>query len=217
VEGEAGAGPGDREPEAAPALRASDAERERTVARLRVAGGEGRLTLDELAQRVEAAYGARTDAQLAELVADLPAAPGTAAPPADERRHEWLVSIIGGADRRGRWRVAPRITSVELIGGADLDFTEGAILESPDVEITAWTLIGGPDIRVPDGVEVELSGFALIGGHDVKRDAGPTHPGAPRIRVRAYTLLGGADIKGPRKPRRRRRPPEPDPPAPPGS
>jgi hypothetical protein len=188
--------------------RASDAEREATVARLRTAGGEGRLTLDELADRVTAAYEARTGGELEALTADLPAtAPGTASP-SGEPRHEWMVSIIGGADRRGRWRVAPRITTVDLIGGTDLDFTEGAIVESPEVEITSWTLIGGSDIRVPDGVEVELSGFALIGGHDVKRDATAPPPGAPRIRVRAYTLIGGADVKGPRRPRRRGRPAE---------
>jgi Domain of unknown function (DUF1707) len=43
-----------------PELRVSDAEREATVVRLREAGGEGRLTLEELAERVEAADAART-------------------------------------------------------------------------------------------------------------------------------------------------------------
>jgi hypothetical protein len=203
VEGAGGPGPGEAGREAAPALRASDAEREAAVARLRTAGGEGRLTLDELADRVTAAYQARTGGELGALVSDLPAPAPQAAPPAGEPRHDWMVSIIGGANRRGRWRVAPRITTVELIGGADLDLTEGAIVESPETEITTWTLIGGPDIRVPDGVEVELSGFALLGGHDDKRDAAEPPPGAPRIRVRAFTLIGGADVKGPRRPRGR--------------
>jgi hypothetical protein len=36
-----------------PELRVSDADREATVVRLREAGGEGRLTLEELAERVE--------------------------------------------------------------------------------------------------------------------------------------------------------------------
>jgi Domain of unknown function (DUF1707) len=40
-------------------VRASDAEREATVVRLRDAAAEGRLTLEELAERVEAADGAR--------------------------------------------------------------------------------------------------------------------------------------------------------------
>jgi hypothetical protein len=52
--------------------RASDAEREDTVERLRDAAGEGRLNLDELADRAGAAYSATTRSELALLVEDLP-------------------------------------------------------------------------------------------------------------------------------------------------
>jgi hypothetical protein len=55
-----------------PELRAADADRERVAERLRTAAGEGRLSADELEQRVEAALGARTYAELDALVADLP-------------------------------------------------------------------------------------------------------------------------------------------------
>ena len=67
-------------------LRASDADRDRVAERLRSAAGEGRLSSDELEERLEAAFAARTDAELAPLTADLPA------PPAHVR--------VG----RGRWR-----------------------------------------------------------------------------------------------------------------
>ena len=53
-------------------LRASDADRERTAERLRLASGEGRLTAEELEERLERAFGARTDTELEPLVADLP-------------------------------------------------------------------------------------------------------------------------------------------------
>jgi hypothetical protein len=53
-------------------LRASDADRERTVAALRDHGGAGRLDVDELDERTEAALRARTLAELDALVADLP-------------------------------------------------------------------------------------------------------------------------------------------------
>ncbi len=56
-----------------PDLRVSDADRERVAERLRDAAGEGRLTIDELDERVESAYAARTAAELAELTTDLPA------------------------------------------------------------------------------------------------------------------------------------------------
>jgi hypothetical protein len=54
------------------AVRASDAEREQTVALLQRSFADGRLTQAELEERVGAAYAARTRAQLRDLTADLP-------------------------------------------------------------------------------------------------------------------------------------------------
>ena len=56
------------------AVRASDAEREHTVALLQRSFADGRLTQAELEERAGAAYAARTRAQLSDLTADLPAA-----------------------------------------------------------------------------------------------------------------------------------------------
>jgi hypothetical protein len=56
------------------AVRASDAEREQTVAVLQHSFADGRLTQAELEERAGAAYQARTRAQLRDLTADLPAA-----------------------------------------------------------------------------------------------------------------------------------------------
>jgi hypothetical protein len=56
------------------AVRASDAEREQTVALLQRSFADGRLTQAELEERAGAAYAARTRAQLSDLTADLPAA-----------------------------------------------------------------------------------------------------------------------------------------------
>jgi uncharacterized membrane protein YccC len=61
-----------------PALRASDHERDLTVAQLREHYGAGRISSDELDERSDAAFGARTVAELQALLADLPALP---APP----------------------------------------------------------------------------------------------------------------------------------------
>ena len=61
-------------------LRVSDADRDRVAERLRAAAGEGRLTSDELEERLESAFSARTGAELEPLVADLPAPARAAAP-----------------------------------------------------------------------------------------------------------------------------------------
>lgn len=55
-------------------LRASDADRELAAEMLRQAAGDGRLTPDELDQRLEAIHVAKTYAELEKLTEDLPAA-----------------------------------------------------------------------------------------------------------------------------------------------
>ena len=56
-------------------LRASDAEREQVIDLLRRHAGEGRITADELSERIDAVYAARTVGELLGPLADLPAEP----------------------------------------------------------------------------------------------------------------------------------------------
>jgi Domain of unknown function (DUF1707)/Cell wall-active antibiotics response 4TMS YvqF len=182
---ESGAGP--------PAIRASDAEREAVVARLQTAAGDGRLALEELADRLERALAAATRSELEVLTADLPEQAAEALPAAKSRR--WIVGIMGGGDHAGRWRIASRCTVVNVMGGADLDLT-GAVVEGPETEIQVFSLMGGSEIVVPDGVHVELSGFAFMGGNGLRLEDAPSPPpGAPVVRVRAYSIMGGTDVK----------------------
>jgi hypothetical protein len=174
-----------------PQLRVSDAEREAAVARLRQAGGEGRLTFEELADRVGRADTARTRADLDALVADLPATRPEAAPAARKERR-WVVAVMGGAERKGEWRPARHTNVVTVMGGAALDL-RNARIDGPELEITAVTVMGGIEVIVPEGVQVEVTGFALLGGNTAPRP-GPISPGAPVVRVRAYSFMGGIGV-----------------------
>ena len=98
------------------AQRASDTDRERPAEHLRRAGGDGRLTLDELDDRVTRAYEARTRVELEALLHDVEVrgplvtrseADGLAVRPG-EGGSRWVVAIMGGAMRTGRWRIATR-------------------------------------------------------------------------------------------------------------
>jgi Domain of unknown function (DUF1707) len=80
-------------------VRASDAEREATVVRLRDSAGEGRLSLEELAERVEAADGALTRADLASLVSDLPVQSTRAQPAAQGRAARGRPRAAAGRTR----------------------------------------------------------------------------------------------------------------------
>jgi hypothetical protein len=174
-----------------PAVRASDAEREQTVALLRDATAEGRLTLDEFSQRIEAAYAAKTRDELETLTTDLPA---TVAVPASRRSpRSFTISIFGGSDRKGRWRVARRHWVLSLFGGSDLDLRE-ASLEGGEATISIVDVFGGTDVYVPEGIEVDFSGFGLFGGTDEHGRELPARPGAPVLHVRAFCLFGGTDL-----------------------
>lgn len=76
-------------------MRASDADRQRVVGVLQRHAEAGRLTLEEFSERVEAAYAARTLADLAALVADLPAEPGTARPAVSDGDRQLIVAFAG--------------------------------------------------------------------------------------------------------------------------
>jgi len=187
-------------PDRVPALRVSDAEREAVVVRLREAAGEGRLTFEELAERTELAYAARTEAELERLADDLPA---TATAPAVARSQaldagpegaDWVLAVMGSSERKGRWRVRNRTQVVALMGGVDLDLRQ-AELPVGEVTITAWAIMGGVEVRVPEGVRVELGGFALMGGNASQGAAEAPPPGAPVVRVRAFSLMGGVDVR----------------------
>jgi hypothetical protein len=77
------------------AVRASDVDRERVAERLRQAAGEGRLLTEELEERLEASFSARTYGQLDAIVADLPGPRLT--PSASPRRHTWVRPALARA------------------------------------------------------------------------------------------------------------------------
>jgi hypothetical protein len=95
-------------------LRASDAEREQAVARLREASAEGRLTLDELVARTGVALEARTRGDLERVTADLPAA-AAVRPPA-RTRPRLVLAVFAPVHRRNRWRLCRQTFVVSLFG-----------------------------------------------------------------------------------------------------
>jgi Domain of unknown function (DUF1707)/Cell wall-active antibiotics response 4TMS YvqF len=193
--------------------RASDSEREDAVAHLREAAAEGRLDVEELVDRIDAAYAATTREELAPLTADLPAPTGAVFGPPERRATSFLLSTFGGSDRAGRWRVAEHLRVVNIFGGADLDLRE-ATLAAPEVHITVISIFGGSDIVVPEGVHAELSSFAIFGGDDLKLGGSEPLPGAPVVHVRCVSIFGGTDVMTKRGRAKRRLPGLPPPPPP---
>jgi len=192
-----------------PELRASDEDRERTAETLRRAAGEGRLTMDELEERLHSTYEARTHRDLEGLTRDVVQTGDGRAPRrvpvrrGDDGAH-WLISVMSGRDRKGRWRVGRRCNVINIMGGSDLDLND-AELADDYVELTVFSLMGGADIRVPDGLNVEVSEFAFMGGNSVRLGDELPDPGGPVLRLRLLSIMGGTDVKRGRKLSKRER------------
>ena len=210
-------GPGQQ---AAPALRASDADRERVTELLSEHAALGRLTVEELGERVDSALAAVTRPELDALLADLPGegVPAARGPSQPQRRpSERTIAIMSGAEKKGRWRAEGTHTAIAIMGGIELDLRKAEIV-GHQLEITAFALWGGIEIIVPEGISVDVSSVPLMGGIDANLPDVPLLPGAPHIRVRAIAIMGGIEVKA--KPRKRGQlhaPPAPPvpPPAPP--
>ncbi|MFY0409126.1 DUF1707 SHOCT-like domain-containing protein [Solicola sp. PLA-1-18] len=142
-------------------LRASDADREAVVEILRDAAGEGRLSFEEMDERQDAAYAARTYAELEPLVADLPDAelPWADAPRAMvplAPRDEPLVLTAGGTNqaRRGRWAVPARVVLNPQVSSIVLDFRH-ATCPHRVVAVEVHGGVGNVTLVVPDGWGVD--------------------------------------------------------------
>jgi hypothetical protein len=169
-------------------VRASDAERDACVEQLRDAAGEGRLTFEELADRIDAASKAVTRGELVRLTADLPSAL-----PAVSSHDASMTRMMGDIKRSGAWVVPAECTFRSYFGNVKLDLRD-ARMTAPETRIHAFAGFGNVDILVPEGVHVDVRAQARLG--KLKHEAGaPPAPGAPRIVLTGGTGLGDVKIR----------------------
>ena len=149
-------------PDDVPDLRASHADRDRAVDALRVAGGEGRLSAEELDTRLESALSAQTLGELARLTADLPIAPAATG------RGVLVVEQHGGrCVRDGRWAVPARIELRTRECRVTLDFTHAVITSNvlrieTDMVHGKLFIVGSPGIVIDtDGLNLTYSKLKL--------------------------------------------------------
>lgn len=178
-------------------LRASHEDRDRVVEVLRVAAGDGRLTADELDERLEVALAARTWGELAGLTADLPAAPAvSAAAPKELAR----IDIGSGHTRRdGRWIVPQQIEVRVASGRVTLDFTE-AVITQPTLQIDAAVRSGGLCLVTKPGIVVDVDDVAVRSGRArVRAPWGHDVPVTLRIGVSGQVGSGRIIARPPRR------------------
>jgi len=148
-------------------LRASHDDRDRVVEELRVSAGDGRLTAEELDERLEQAMTARTYGELARLVADLPAQGPMAAPPSAAARAKDVVRIdtrSGHVKRVDRWVVPQRMEVKVTSGHVLLDFTQ-AVITQPTLKLDVEVRSGHIRLLTRPGIVVDADEVAIRSGH----------------------------------------------------
>jgi hypothetical protein len=194
-----------REPDGGPQgseLRASHEDRDAVIERLRVAAGDGRLTAEELDERLEIAFNARTYGELAALTSDLPAASGPGAAVAQTAAPKQVVRISmtsGQTERVGSW-VVPRRMEVKVTSGhVRLDLTE-AVITHPVLDIEAEVRSGNLLIVTKPGIAVDADDVQVRSGSvAVKAPWGLSVPVTLQINISGR--VGSGHIKA--RPKRR--------------
>ncbi|MFG3441849.1 DUF1707 domain-containing protein [Nonomuraea sp. NPDC047897] len=158
-------------------LRASDADRDRVAAVLGEALASGRLTSVEHADRLDAAYTARTVGELVPLTHDLPDVAASRAPAAVER--QTIDSTFSKVIRKGRW-VASRHTRLSARFGALIVDLSQAVLPGREITIEADARFAKLIVRVPDDARVIDEGGSMFGKRDV---TGGSDGDGPLIRI----------------------------------
>jgi hypothetical protein len=172
-------------------VRASDAERDAVIEQLREAAAEGRLTMEELTDRIEVAASAVTRGELARLTADLPE-PGVTLTEAPANARE---RGMGDVKRSGAWVVPAHSEFRSWTGSIKLDLRQ-ATISSREIVIDAFTPFGNIDLLVPEGVQVEVRADKRLGS--LKQDAGAGTPGAPRVILTGGTVFGTIKVRNKR-------------------
>jgi Domain of unknown function (DUF1707) len=171
---------------------------------LRIAAGDGRLTAEELDERLESALTARTQRELTVLTADLPAAPGSGLDLAETPPKE-VVRIVrhgGNARSLGRWAVPKRMEIKVKGGNARLDFTE-AVITNPVLQVDADVRGGSLVIITRPGVVVDADDVEMFGGSvKIHVPEGPQPPAILRVEISGQVRGGNLRVHPPRPPRR---------------
>jgi hypothetical protein len=180
------------DPPSSPALRASDADRDRVIELLRAAVGDGRLDQAEFDERLDAALAARTIDALTPLTADLIAAPGSdsalalplARAPAEPTAELLTIRERHGSVRReGRWALPHRLRLNTAWCDVMLDLTK-AVHSGPELIIELQVRGGNVELVLAPGMVVDANELSVR--HTtltISRDANDNAPETLHVRL----------------------------------
>jgi hypothetical protein len=182
-------------------LRASDADRDQAASVINNALAEGRLTPDEHSERLDGIYAAKTHAELAPLLDDLPergAARPVVAPSASQpvpgKRSSRIIAILSASTRKGVWHPDSVIEVRTVLGAAELDFRQ-AVLPGNEITVRASSILGAVEITVPPEMRVIDNGAAILGAREICGGEESVGADSPVLRIEGFCLLGAIEVK----------------------
>jgi hypothetical protein len=187
-------------------MRISDADRQRVADVLRDAAGDGRIDLDELEERLELTFQAKTYGELVPITLDLQAA-GPVTPPAAApvRRtpaglpaigHNSSTAIMSECKRQGVWSVPEHHSAFAMMGAVLIDLRQ-AQLSAHETLINASAVMGEVKVIVDAGTHVVVSGVPIMGEFHQGKDKTPAQlsPDSPIVRVKGMALMGSVSVQ----------------------
>ena len=171
-----------------PALRATDADRDRTASLLQAAVADGRVSVGELEERLESVYSAKSTGELAALVKDLQPARLAGATPTSSKD----VGVLNDFTREGRWVVGDTYRSTAVISTGVIDLRE-VRFTSPETTIRVNSVIGTVYVVVPENAEVHVAGSGILGGFHQDRE-NLDAPGTHRIKIVGTAVIGSVYV-----------------------
>jgi DUF1707 SHOCT-like domain len=177
-----------------PVPAAAPAAREQAVEALTQLFAHDQITETDLEQRLDRVYRAGTAAELAAVIADLPAVlpVGKTATVAAETGQR-ITALLSG-QQRGITGVVPRELELRArLGHVELDLTHATF--APGITwIDARAFMGYVQIRFPAGVRVESDGRAFAGFFAIKgAGSGDPRAAASVVRVTGRAVFGFAE------------------------
>ena len=178
--------------------------REETVDKLIVNYSHAIISAEAFERRLDQAMATNLHQELIDLVKDLPIEVDSSYDAKKERSftpnydanksndEDKLISILGSNVRQGQWVVPKKITVIDVVGSAKIDFTD-AVFQHQQVEINVINVLGSLDIFVPEDVNVTSKMFNIIGSAE---NRAPSMAGrqAPQITITGWSVLGSLEV-----------------------
>ncbi|GAA1281460.1 hypothetical protein Psi02_37260 [Planotetraspora silvatica] len=177
-------GQAERQPE--PRVRVSDGDRDKVVQRLQLAFAEGRLTSEEMDERLELALTSTSHGDL------MPAVAGLRDDLVDDVVE--LKSTGGSVRRAGEWRVPRLLRVASTHGGVRLDLSEG-VIDHPEIQIELHVTYGSATIILPRGATAEADEAFAEWGTVTCKVPGRRRPGKLHVRITGELAYGSLKIR----------------------